>query len=120
MTARQMVVLVVVVLAVPVGYGSVPVHAGTPSKNVPAGTMHIHGAGATFPAPLYKKWIEEYQKRRPEVMVSYDAVGSGEGVKEFMAGRVEFGASDAAMSDAQIAEVGPGVNWCRLWPAALC
>ena len=72
--------------------------------------MHIHGAGATFPAPLYKKWIEEYQKRRPEVMVSYDAVGSGEGVKEFMAGRVEFGASDAAMSDAQIAEVARGVQ----------
>ena len=72
--------------------------------------MHIHGAGATFPAPLYKKWIEEYQKRRPEVMVSYDAVGSGEGVKEFMAGRVDFGASDAAMSDAQIAEVARGVQ----------
>jgi phosphate transport system substrate-binding protein len=110
MTARQMVVLVVVVLAVPVGYGSVPAQAGTPGKNVLPGTMHIHGAGATFPAPLYKKWIEEYHKRRPEVMVSYDAVGSGEGVKEFMAGRVEFGASDAAISDAQIAEVARGVQ----------
>jgi phosphate transport system substrate-binding protein len=110
MTARQMVGLAVVVLAVSVACGAVSVRAGTPSKNVPPGTMHIHGAGATFPAPLYKKWIEEYQKRRPEVMVSYDAVGSGEGVKEFMAGRVEFGASDAAMSDAQIAEVARGVQ----------
>jgi phosphate transport system substrate-binding protein len=110
MTARQMVVLAVVVLAISVSWGVVSAQAGTPSKNVPPGTMHIHGAGATFPAPLYKKWIEEYQKRRPEVMVSYDAVGSGEGVKEFMAGRVEFGASDAAMSDAQIAEVARGVQ----------
>ena len=41
--------------------------AGTPGKNVPPGTLHIHGAGATFPAPLYKKWLEEYHKRRPEV-----------------------------------------------------
>jgi phosphate transport system substrate-binding protein len=43
-------------------------------------------------------------------MVSYDAVGSGDGVKEFIAGRVDFGASDAAMSDAQIAEVARGVQ----------
>jgi len=105
-----MVVLGSVIFAVSIGCGWLPAHAGTPSKNVPPGTMHIHGAGATFPAPLYKKWIEEYQKRRPEVMLSYDVVGSGEGVKEFMAGRVDFGASDAAMSDAQIAEVVRGVQ----------
>ena len=110
MSARQMVVLASAVLAVFIGCGSLPAQAGTPGKNVPPGTMHIHGAGATFPAPLYKKWIDEYQKRRPEVMVSYDAVGSGEGVKEFLAGRVDFGASDAAMSDAQIAEVARGVQ----------
>jgi phosphate transport system substrate-binding protein len=110
MTARQMVGLAVVVLAASLGCGAIPAYAWSPGKNVPPGTMHIRGAGATFPAPLYKKWIEEYQKRRPEVMVSYDAVGSGEGVKEFMAGRVEFGASDAAMSDAQIAEVARGVQ----------
>ena len=72
--------------------------------------LHIHGAGATFPAPLYKKWLEEYQKRRPEVMITYDSIGSGEGIKEFIGGRVDFGASDAAMSDAQIAEVARGVQ----------
>ena len=70
MTARQMVVLASAVLAMLIGCGSLPAQAGTPGKNVPPGTMHIHGAGATFPAPLYKKWLEEYQKRRPEVMVS--------------------------------------------------
>jgi len=105
-----MVVLASAILAVSMSCGWLPAQAGTPGKNVPPGTMHIHGAGATFPAPLYKKWIEEYQKRRPEVMVSYDVIGSGEGVKEFMAGRVDFGASDAAMSDAQIAEVARGVQ----------
>jgi len=110
MTARQMVVLASAILAVSMSCGWLPARAGTPSKNVPPGTMHIHGGGATFPAPLYKKWIEEYQKRRPEVVVSYDVVGSGEGVKAFMAGQVDFGASDAAMSDAQIAEVARGVQ----------
>ena len=49
-------------------------------------------------------------KRRPEVMITYDAVGSGEGIKEFIGGRVDFGASDAAMSDAQIAEVARAVQ----------
>lgn len=63
----------------------------------------LHGAGATFPAPLYKKWIAAYQKVAPGVTVDYAAVGSGEGVKRFLADTVDFGASDAAMTDEQIA-----------------
>jgi phosphate transport system substrate-binding protein len=110
MTARQMVVLAVAVLAVSIGCRSVPADAGTAGKDVPPGTMHIHGAGATFPAPLYKKWLEEYHKRQPDVVVSYAAIGSGEGITEFIAGGVDFGASDAAMSDAQMAEVARGVQ----------
>jgi phosphate transport system substrate-binding protein len=105
-----MVVLAVAVLAVSIGCSSVPADAGTPGKDVPPGTMHIQGAGATFPAPLYKKWIEEYHKRRPDVVISYEAIGSGEGIKGFIAGGVDFGASDAAMSDAQMAEVARGVE----------
>jgi phosphate transport system substrate-binding protein len=110
MTARQVIVLAGAVLAVFIGSGAILAQAGTPGKSVPPGTMHIHGTGATFPAPLYKKWIGEYQKRRPEVVVSYDEVGSGEGIKQFIAGAVDFGGSDAAMSDAQMAEVGRGVQ----------
>jgi phosphate transport system substrate-binding protein len=75
-----------------------------------AGTLQLHGAGATFPAPLYKKWLEEYQKRHPDVQLSYDAIGSGEGTKRFMAGTVDFGASDAAMSDEEMAAVTRGVQ----------
>jgi phosphate transport system substrate-binding protein len=75
-----------------------------------AGTLQLRGAGATFPAPLYKKWLEEYQRRHPEVQLSYDAIGSGEGVKQFMAGAVDFGASDAAMRDEQMAAVARGVQ----------
>ena len=110
MMARRIVLLVVAMLVIALGGGAILANAGSPGKQVPTGTMHIHGAGATFPAPLYKKWLEEYLKRRPEVLLTYDAVGSGEGTKQFMAGAVDFGASDAAMSDAQMAEVSRGVQ----------
>jgi phosphate transport system substrate-binding protein len=87
------------------------VAACSPSpQQVATSGLHIHGAGATFPQPLYKKWIEEYQKEHPDVSISYDSVGSGEGIRRFVAGEVEFGASDAAMNDEQIAQVGRGVK----------
>jgi phosphate transport system substrate-binding protein len=110
MTARQLLVLACAGLVLFFGPGATFTLAGTLPKQVPTGTVQIHGAGATFPAPLYKKWLEEYQRGRSEVMITYDAVGSGEGIKKFVGGRVDFGASDAAMSDAQIGEVARGVQ----------
>ncbi len=81
---------------------------------VPA-PVKISGAGATFPAPLYKSWIEQYQRSHKQVSVAYDPVGSGEGINRFINLEVEFGASDAAMSDEQMAKVTRGV---KLIPAA--
>lgn len=69
----------------------------------------LHGAGATFPAPLYNRWIEVYQKDHPGLSMTYDAVGSGEGVSRFISGLVDFGATDAAISDTDIAKVANGV-----------
>jgi phosphate transport system substrate-binding protein len=80
------------------------------TKEFPPGVISLHGAGATFPAPLYKKWIEVYQQQHPDVALSYDAVGSGDGIKQFIAGAVDFGASDAAMRDGDIAQVERGVQ----------
>jgi phosphate transport system substrate-binding protein len=80
------------------------------SKTPPAGVVQLQGAGATFPAPLYKKWLEEYQKLHPDVQLSYDAVGSGEGTKRFLANSVDFAASDAALSDEEMAVVGRGAQ----------
>ncbi len=71
--------------------------------------QQLSGAGATFPAPLYQRWGVEYNKLHSEVQVNYQSVGSGAGVKNFTAGVVDFGASDAAMSDAEIAKVSKGV-----------
>jgi phosphate transport system substrate-binding protein len=80
------------------------------SKKQPAGTIALRGAGATFPAPLYKKWLEEYGQLHPEVQLSYDVIGSGEGTRQFMAGAVDFGASDAAMRDEEMDAVSRGVQ----------
>src|SRR5271154_795968 len=55
----------------------------------------IQGAGATFPAPLYKRWFLEYYRQHPEVRVNYQAIGSGAGLRQFNEGLLKFGASDA-------------------------
>ena len=70
----------------------------------------IRGAGATFPAPLYKKWVEEYRHVQPDVVLSYEVVGSGEGTTRFLHELVDFGASDAALTDAEIAQVDRGAQ----------
>jgi phosphate transport system substrate-binding protein len=61
------------------------------------------GAGATFPEPLYQKWIQDYTKIQPGVSINYQGVGSGAGVTQFTAKSTDFGASDAFMKDAEIA-----------------
>jgi phosphate transport system substrate-binding protein len=69
----------------------------------------LQGAGATFPAPLYQRWIAEYTKGNPDVQINYQGVGSGAGIKQFTLNLVSFGASDAAMTDAEIKAVKQGV-----------
>jgi phosphate transport system substrate-binding protein len=71
--------------------------------------ISIQGAGATFPAPLYKRWFLEYYKQHPDVRVNYQAIGSGAGISRFTQRLVDFAASDAAMSDEQMAKVEGGV-----------
>src|ERR1700741_2832454 len=69
----------------------------------------LQGAGATFPAPLYQRWIAEYTKANPDVQINYQGVGSGASIKQFTQNLVSFGASDAAMTDKEIAAVKQGV-----------
>lgn len=71
--------------------------------------QQLSGAGASFPAPLYQRWSADFGKANPGVQVNYQSVGSGAGVKQFTQGTVDFGASDAAMSDEEIAKVAKGV-----------
>src|ERR1700736_1371321 len=62
----------------------------------------LTGAGATFPAPLYAKWFDEYAKLT-QVQVNYQAIGSGGGIKGIQDQTIDFGASDAPMTDEQLA-----------------
>lgn len=64
----------------------------------------INGAGATFPYPLYSKWFDVYTKVNPAVRFNYQSIGSGGGIKQLLNRTVDFGASDAPMSDAQLAK----------------
>ena len=79
-----------------------PVAYAQGAKASEGGTLALQGAGATFPAPLYKQWIAAHKKVEPSTAIKYAVVGSGEGVTRFLADSVDFGASDAAMSDTQI------------------
>ena len=64
--------------------------------------VRLQGAGATFPNPLYQKWISEYGKAHANVKIDYQSIGSGGGIKQIQARTVDFGASDAPMTDAEL------------------
>jgi phosphate transport system substrate-binding protein len=64
----------------------------------------LTGAGATFPAPIYQRWFSEYAQAH-QVQINYQAIGSGGGIRQYTAGTVDFGASDAPMTDSMIAAV---------------
>lgn len=73
-------------------------------------TVKLQGAGASFPAPLYMKWFKQYSGDHKDVVVDYQSVGSGSGVKSVLDRTVDFGASDAAMKPEDMARVQGGVQ----------
>ncbi len=73
--------------------------------SAPALAQDVTGAGATFPAPVYAKWADSYNKATG-VRINYQSVGSGAGIKQIRSKTVDFGASDAPLSDADLAKDG--------------
>lgn len=71
--------------------------------------MRLTGSGASFPFPLYSAWFKDFSKQTPGVTVDYQAKGSGAGIQDFINNTVDFAASDAAMTDEEIAKVKQGV-----------
>lgn len=71
-------------------------------------TVSLTGAGATFPASLYLNWFVSLNKEAPKLQINYQSVGSGAGVEQFTKGTVDFGASDVAMKDDEIAKITKG------------
>lgn len=70
-------------------------------------TVHLTGAGSTFVYPIMTQWIAQYQATRPQVQINYQSIGSGGGIQQIKAGLVDFGASDAALDDKQLASMQP-------------
>jgi phosphate transport system substrate-binding protein len=68
-----------------------------------AADVILNGAGATFPEPLYLKWIASYETSTTQ-RISYQAVGSGEGIRQLLTQSVDFGATDAFLSDKELHE----------------
>ncbi|MFO0567600.1 MAG: phosphate ABC transporter substrate-binding protein PstS [Polyangiaceae bacterium] len=86
-----------------------PAPGGASSGAPAAGSeaVALNGAGATFPYPLYSKWISEYGKQNPLVRLNYQSIGSGGGIRQITAGTVDFGATDSPMT-AEEAQKAPG------------
>ena len=68
------------------------------------GQTTLNGAGATFPNPMYSKWFSEYHKLHSDIQINYQPIGSGGGIRQVIAGTVDFGASDMPMTDDQLKE----------------
>jgi phosphate transport system substrate-binding protein len=68
------------------------------------GQTTLNAAGATFPYPMYSKWFSDYHKLHPEIEINYQSIGSGGGIRQVLAGTVDFGASDGPMTDEQLAQ----------------
>ena len=100
MRARQMVYSSILVLLC----GLLTVSAAV------ADGVKLRGSGASFPFPLYGLWFKEYGKIHKDVIIDYQAKGSGAGIKDFTNKTVDFAASDAAMTDEEIAAVDVGVQ----------
>jgi phosphate transport system substrate-binding protein len=81
--------------------GSPPAPAPAASNAAPVvnEAISLTGAGATFPYPLYSKWISEYNKLNPNVKINYQSIGSGGGIRQITANTVDFGATDAPMKE---------------------
>jgi phosphate transport system substrate-binding protein len=69
-----------------------------------AAQTNLNAAGATFPYPIYSKWFNEYHKQHPDIQINYQSIGSGGGIRQVLAGTVDFGASDGPMSNDQLSQ----------------
>lgn len=78
--------------------------SATPSQD--AAPRTLRGAGATFPAPLYQKWFQSFQERKPNEHISYDGVGSEAGIRLLAEGKADFAASDMPLSDERMSQLG--------------
>jgi phosphate transport system substrate-binding protein len=99
--------------------GSTAPSGSTATAPAPAtANLTLQGAGATFPTPLYSKWFEDYSAKYANIKIDYQSIGSGGGIKGITEQTVDFGATDAAMKDEEIAALPAGTKVLHV-PTAL-
>ncbi|MBA3321980.1 MAG: phosphate ABC transporter substrate-binding protein PstS [Pyrinomonadaceae bacterium] len=75
---------------------------GGPAANNAGGAVRLQGAGASFPNPLYQKWLSEYKKTNTGASIDYQSTGSGAGIKQFTERTIDFGATDKPMNEEEL------------------
>ena len=79
-------------------------HSNENSEN---SVITLSGAGSTFVYPVMGRWIEDFQQKHPNIRINYQSIGSGGGIQQVKAGTVDFGATDAPISDKDLAQMPP-------------
>ena len=75
------------------------------SCNSGPGTVSLNGAGSTFVYPVMGRWIQDFQTSHKNVQINYQSIGSGGGIQQVKSGTIDFGASDAPLSDDDLAQM---------------
>src|ERR1700678_885075 len=70
----------------------------------------LNGAGSTFVYPVMGRWIQDFQQSHSNVQINYQSIGSGGGIQQVKSGTIDFGASDAPLSDADMAQMAPMIQ----------
>jgi phosphate transport system substrate-binding protein len=102
--------LILLILPSALGAANAGCSSSPPPTSTDSAALVLRGAGSSFSSLLFAQWATTYHQLHPDVAVRYDSVGSGEGVRRFLGQivpaeqAVDFGASDSAMSDAQLAQ----------------
>jgi len=108
MRRLSLVIGLVVVLGLTV-FGCTTGGPVTPENGGAGKKISLNGAGSTFVFPMMSKWSAMYDAVKPGVRVNYQSIGSGGGIRQVMAGTVDFGATDGPMTDEQLKEAGKPV-----------
>ena len=103
---RSLVSMLALALIVGCGDGAKTADSASPAPSTTSGA-DLTGAGATFPYPLYSKWFNEYAVKTG-VKINYQSIGSGGGIRQLSERTVDFGATDAPMSNAELAKAKGG------------
>src|ERR1700748_13627 len=81
------------------------------SCNSSSNTVALNGAGSTFVYPVMGRWIQSFQQSHSNVQINYQSIGSGGGIQQVRSGTIDFGASDAPLSDSDMAQMAPVVQF---------